>query len=55
MKLKGYTKEHEEIENIVNHSEFEKIDLVSQFISDLEKPSLNKIEEIIVNILYLKK
>jgi len=46
--LKGFTQEHEEIENIVKNPEFEKVDLVSQFISELEKPSLNRIEEIMV-------
>ena len=50
--MKGYTQEHEEIENIIRHPEFEKVDLVSQFISELEKPALNKIEEIIVIFIY---
>lgn len=47
--IKGYTQNHEEIETLVNHPEFEKVDLVSQFISEIERPSLNKIEEILVN------
>ena len=46
--MKGFTQEHEEIENIVKNPEFDKVDLVSQFIAELEKPSLDRIEEIMV-------